>query len=173
MALLEQVCGALDAAGVRAALIGAAALAAAGVARSTYDIDLLTTDARSLGEDVWTDVRTGGASVEIRRGDADDPLLGFVRISTAGERPVDLIVGRFDWQQRAIERADFLGSGRPMVRPGDLILLKLHAGGSQDLWDIEQLLALPQAAAVAAQVDADLQVLPLDARQRWSLVRRG
>ena len=169
--LLEQVCGALDATGVRAALIGAAALAAAGVARSTYDVDLLTTDARSLGEDVWTEVRAGGASVEIRRGDADDPLLGVVRISSAGERPVDLIVGRFGWQQRAIERAESLGSGPPVVKPSDLILLKLYAGGFQDLWDIEQLLALPQAAAVGAQVEADLQDLPLDARQRWSLVR--
>ena len=173
MTLLDRVCAALDAAGVRCALIGAAALAAAGVARSTYDIDLLATDPRSLGEDVWTAARAGGASVEIRRGDADDPLLGVVRISSAGERPVDVVVGRFDWQRRAIERAERPGSGPAVVRPSDLILLKLHAGGPQDLWDIQQLLALPNAAALAAMVDADLAALPADARERWTLVRRG
>lgn len=61
--------------------------------------------------------------------------------------------------------------GPPVVRPSDLILLKLHAGGTQDLWDIQQLLALPNAAAVAAEVEADLQILPVDARERWTLVR--
>lgn len=173
MALLDEVDAALQAAGVRCALIGAAALAAAGVARSTYDLDLLAVDARVLDEAMWAAVRAGGASVEIRRGDADDPLLGVVRISSAGERPIDLIAGRFDWQRRAIERAGRPREGPPVVRPSDLILLKLYAGGAQDLWDIQQVLALPDGAAVAAMVDADVAVLPPGARERWVVVKRG
>jgi hypothetical protein len=171
--LLDQVCEALDAAGVRCALIGAAALAAAGVARSTYDVDLLVTDPRSLGDSLWADLRARGASVEIRRGDADDPLLGVVHVSSTAERPVDVIVGRFDWQRRAIERAARPSGGPAVVRPGDLVLLKLHAGGTQDLWDIAQLLALPSGAALAPTVEEDLHVLPADARERWAIVRRA
>jgi hypothetical protein len=171
--MLDRVCATLDAANIRCALIGAAALAAAGVARSTFDIDLLATDARCLDEDLWRDVQAGGASVEIRRGDADDPLLGVVRISAGVERPIDVIVGRFSWQRRAIERSPRAGAGPAVVRPNDLILLKLHAGGTQDLWDIQQLLALPGADAVAAMVEADLSGLPADARQRWATIRRA
>ena len=44
MTLLDRVSGLLTARGIPHALIGAAALAARGIARSTYDIDLLTTD---------------------------------------------------------------------------------------------------------------------------------
>ena len=44
MTLVDRVSARLQAAGIPHALIGAAALAAAGVARSTFDIDLLTVD---------------------------------------------------------------------------------------------------------------------------------
>jgi hypothetical protein len=47
MKLLDRVVRALLARNVPHALIGAAALAARGIARSTYDIDLLTTAASS------------------------------------------------------------------------------------------------------------------------------
>jgi hypothetical protein len=99
VALLERVCAALDATGVRCALIGAAALAAAGVARSTYDIDLLTTDPRSLGEGVWKDVRVGGDRVPRvrpgrRRRSLRSVARGFVARRAARRR---VIVGRFDY----------------------------------------------------------------------------
>ena len=42
MSLLDRVAAILDRAGARYAVIGASAMAAHGVARSTYDIDLLT-----------------------------------------------------------------------------------------------------------------------------------
>lgn len=48
MTLLERVVDRLASEAVPHALIGAAALAAAGVSRSTFDIDLLTTDRRVL-----------------------------------------------------------------------------------------------------------------------------
>ena len=61
------------------------ALADNGVARSTYDIDLLTTDARVLGRGLWTALDHEGATVDIRRGGAasgstrgDDPRLHAV-----------------------------------------------------------------------------------------------
>lgn len=46
--------------------------------------------------------------------------------------------------------------------PADLILLKLYAGGSQDAWDIEQLLTGPERAAVTAEIEATLGALPAE-----------
>jgi hypothetical protein len=171
MTLLARVCGLLDAARVPHALIGAAALAARGVARSTYDIDLLTTDVRVLAAGFWDVLRTTGVGVDIQRGDVDDPLGGVVRITAAGERPVDVVIGKWRWQGRAVERADRPPEGPPVVTARDLVLLKLYAGGTQDLWDVRALLELPERARLIAQVDDDLAELPAEMRARWGELR--
>jgi hypothetical protein len=171
MKLLDDVSGLLDAHGVSHALIGAAALAAAGVARSTYDVDLLTGDSRVLQRDLWNGLRELGASIEIRRGDEEDPLGGVVRIESGTDRPVDLIVAKHNWQIRAVQRAARPAGGPPVVMPADLILLKLYSGGTQDLWDIRELLRLPEGANWAAAVEADLVALPESMRDRWKLVQ--
>ena len=172
MTLLVRVSALLDAAGVSHALIGAAALAARGVARSTYDIDVLTTDGRVLAVSLWEPLRAAGADVDIRRGDFDDPLGGVIRLTAAGERPVDVVLGKGRWQARAVERADRTADGPPVVAARDLVLLKLYAGGTQDLWDVRALLELPERAALIAQVDEDLAGLPADMRARWIDVQR-
>jgi len=76
MTLLELVRSVLDAAQIGHALIGAAALAASGVSRSTFDLDLMAVDRRCLAGDMWEPLRRRGASAEVRRGDASDPLAG-------------------------------------------------------------------------------------------------
>jgi hypothetical protein len=148
MTLLEQVSRSFDAAAIPHAVIGAAALAARGVARSTYDIDLLTTDSRVLSPDVWAPLQSSEVVVDIRRGDADDPLAGVVGVTERPARGVALVLAR------------------------DLVLLKLYAGGTQDLWDVRALLDLPDAGSLASDVDQDLASLPADMRERWTLVCR-
>ncbi len=170
MTLADRIGAALDAAAIPHALIGAAALAAAGVARSTFDLDLLTTDSRALDEQMWRSVREAGTDVELRRGDDDDPLAGVIRTSAPGERSVDVIVGRFAWQRRAVERACLMPGGRRVVLARDLVLLKLFAGGVQDLWDLRQLLAVVPAGSLDG-VDEDLQQLPASAAKLWAEVR--
>jgi hypothetical protein len=167
MTLLDRVSATLAAERLPHALIGAAALAAAGVARSTFDIDLLTGDPRVLQAPLWDRLRGLGVSVDIRRADADDPLGGVVRLELAGERPVDLIVARHPWQARAVERAYRAVGGPPIVQPPDLVLLKLYAGGTQDLWDIRELFRLPGSDAWMAAVEADLAALPVSMLERW------
>ncbi len=54
MTLLDRVHRLLSGQQVAHALVGAAALAARGIARSTYDIDLLTTDRRVLEAELWS-----------------------------------------------------------------------------------------------------------------------
>jgi hypothetical protein len=173
MSLIARVSQHLTARQVPHALIGAAALAIHGVARSTYDIDLLTTDVRVLDAGFWSPLQTGGARVDVRRGDADDPLAGVVRVSATALRPVDVIVGRWAWQARAVERARAQPGGVPAVEAADLVLLKLYAGGTQDLWDVQALLALPGAAELVDAVDARLAELPADMRTRWGQLRVG
>lgn len=172
MTLGERVMSALDARGIAHAMIGAAALAASGVARSTLDLDLLTLDRRVLDHDLWTALRATGVEVDVRRGDADDPLAGVVRISMTGERPVDIILGRLAWQHRAVERAQPLPDGTRVVLARDLVLLKLYAGGAQDLWDIRQLLTVLANTALVAEVDADLSDLPDEMRTLWTSARK-
>jgi hypothetical protein len=60
-----------------------------------------------------------------------------------------------------------------VVTPADLVLLKLHAGGPQDAWDVTQLLAAVGADAVVPRVEAQLSRLPVEARALWDRVRRG
>ena len=87
MTLLVRVAAALSAAGIRHALIGATALALRGIARSTYDFDLLAIDERVLDPETWADLVNDGIVIDIRKGDADDPLRGVVRLQSKTERP--------------------------------------------------------------------------------------
>jgi len=163
----------MERARIASALCGAGALAVHGIARSTYDIDLLTTDPRTLHDVTWQALATAGVHVEIRRGDDDDPLRGVVRVTQDGERPVDVIVGRHAWQTAGVDAAtpsQVLGVSVRVVDVPSLILLKLYAGGPQDLWDVEQLMAFAGTDVVRA-VDAVIAQLPTQSRRLWEPFR--
>jgi len=132
-----------------------------GVARATADLDL------QRGR-------------EVRHGDEENPLGGVVRVASPGERNVDLIVGRHTWQRGILERAAPLRIGSTSVHVvsasdlvllNDLVLLKLYAGGPQDVWDIDQLLALD--ASIGDEVEARLAALPEDCAAMWRRIRGG
>ena len=171
MTLADRVTQVLTGAGIAHAMIGAGAMAAAGVARSTFDLDFLTTDTRVLDEALWRPPRAAGIAVEVCLGDIDDPLAGAVRASAATERPVDVIVGRFAWQTRAVARARVLLTGMRVALARDVILLKLFAGGVQDMWDVRQLLAVVDDPALVSDVEADLGDLPPAAAALWARIR--
>src|SRR5947208_3456774 len=104
MAFLDRVADLLKENDVAFALIGAEAVAARGVPRATFDIDLFTVDVRVLREEFWSSLQPA-AAVDVRRGDFDDPLRGVVRIRAAGELSIDVVVGRWKWEQKVVERA--------------------------------------------------------------------
>lgn len=173
MSLLREVTTHLESLGVRFALIGAAAMAFHGTSRATLDIDLFLIDARVLDPDLWSDVLPGSVEVTIRKGDLDDPLAGVVRLSTEGERDVDLVVGKRSWQRDVIERAvpgSYSSVDLGVVEPADLVLLKLYAGGPQDAWDIRQLLSSESAADLARTTAERIHQLPEDARELWARI---
>lgn len=171
--LLAQVSAALAAAGVPHALVGAGALAVHGISRSTFDLDLFTTDRRALDPAAWG-APGAPALVEVRVGDDADPLAGVVRLRSPGQRDVDVVVGRAGWQRGVVARAipaDLGGRPVPVATAPDLALLKLYAGGPQDAWDVDQLLAAaPDEAALRARVEAELPALPPDAAALWRAV---
>jgi hypothetical protein len=171
---LARVVGTLEAAGIESALIGAMALAVRGVARSTFDIDLLVLRTETLDRRIWAALIDEGAPVEIRHGDASDPLEGIVRLRAAQGPSIDVIVGRSGWQLGVIERAERLVVAGAQVRvatAADLVLLKLYAGGPSDRWDIEQLLGGDDRTALVAEVESRLTGLPADCRTLWGHFR--
>jgi hypothetical protein len=170
--LLLEVGRCLHSHDIRWALIGASALAVHGVSRSTLDEDLLVTDPRVLDRNVWSGL-PASIAVDIRRGDSDDPLAGVVRVSGAGARDVDIVVGRDRWQAQIVERARLIPTPDgeiPVVEAADLILLKLYAGGPQDLWDIAQLRLANHPAPLDRVVESRLDLLPAGCRQTWTAV---
>jgi hypothetical protein len=172
MTLLDRVHRLLSAQQVGHALVGAAALAARGVARSTYDIDLLTTDRRVLDRPFWRELEEAGVGLEIRHADADDPLGGVVRLESPGQRPVDVIVGKLAWQSRAVARAEPLMNGPSVVTAVDLVLLKLYAGGAQDLWDIRELLSVQASEKLQNAIGEEMVEQPQRMRDLWAEARR-
>ena len=157
---------------IQFAVIGAAAMAAYGVARSTQDVDLLTLDRVCLTPATWQSLKGGGVAVDIRQADDTDPLAGAVQLAQ-GAALVDVIVGRSAWQAAVLGRAtprSIDGSAVPVVSGGDLIVLKLYAGGPQDAWDIEQLLTAGDRPGLMRHVETVLPDLPEHAKRLWARI---
>ena len=137
------------------ALIGGLSVAAWGVVRATQDIDFLADSEPSPISDLK--LRNGLKSylerrhcrVEWRVGDYDDPVPLLLRIILPRSYDglgADVLWAHKRWQRDALARSITVKLARRQVQvlhPEDLILLKLEAGGSQDLADIEGLLADP------------------------------
>ncbi len=143
----------LEQRGVPCALIGGIALSAHGITRATLDVDVLVADPAALDAAFWAGFVALGVP-EIRRGDAEDPLAGVVRF-VQGLESIDVVVGRAPWTSRIIGRKMFVTLGKyhlPVVDRADLVLLKLFAGGPQDLVDVELLVAAsPELRAAVRQ----------------------
>ncbi len=153
------------------ALIGGLALAVHGITRYTQDADLLSADGRVLVDAFWEVLRKEGARVEVRRGDYDDPIRGVVRLTADGERSVDVVVGRSAWHEQVLSRRRILrvaGEDLPVVDPADLVLLKLEAGGPQDLLDVRLLLAGPEGEAIRVDVETRIASLAPQMRAAWA-----
>ena len=168
MSLLGSVLGILRDRGIAHGLIGGAAMAAHGVVRATLDTDLLVVEAEVLQQDLWSGIGAD-ASIDIRIGDSDDPLVGLVRIRTS-EETVDLVVGRGAWQRAILTRTvtvEVGGEEVPIVQLADLVVLKLYAGGPQDLLDIDLLLEGVDES-VAKDVESRVADAPRSAQRQWA-----
>ena len=135
--------------------------------------DLLVLDRGVLEAAAWTGLAETGAVVEIRRGDPEDPLAGVVRVSRQGEAPVDVVVGRRPFLEGVLSRRarlDVRGRVVPVVLGADLVVLKVFAGGPQDLLDAETLLAGDEDGRLRAELESRLPELPTGLRREVSAI---
>jgi hypothetical protein len=173
MKSVEPVVRILETIGAPYALIGGHAVGARGFPRMTVDVDFLTTDRRVLQRDIWKSLEAGGASVDPRKGDFDDPLAGVVHIRLAAGDEVDVVVAKWKWEAGVIARAERLDVGGvnvPVPRTSDLILLKLSAGGALDLQDVVVLLAVADRERVIREVEENISNLGADGIDAWSRI---
>jgi hypothetical protein len=161
---LQKVVAALDRLGVPHALIGGLAVSARGALRATQDVDLIVALPVQAAPSLERSLRDNGFHATLYRGAADDPLAGVLRLTipVAGtEIKCDVLFASREWQTRAVKNATTVDLGSFVVKvakAGDLFLLKLSAGGPQDLIDAAQLFKLQSPAertrwkATAAQL---------------------
>jgi hypothetical protein len=153
---LQKVVAALDKLEIPYALIGGLAVAARGAVRATQDVDLIVALPVQEAPSLERSLRGNGFQATFYRGTTDDPIAGVIRfaIPVAGtEIKCDVLFASRKWQTRAVRNATLVDLGSFVVRvaqPADLFLLKLYAGGPQDLIDAAQLLKL-QSSAERAQ----------------------
>jgi hypothetical protein len=146
------------------ALIGGLSLAAWGVVRATQDIDFLVDSEPSpisvlkLRTELKSFLERQRCHVEWRVGDYDDPVPLLLRIELPrayGGLGADILWAHKRWQREALARSITIKLSNQRVQilhPEDLILMKLDAGGPQDLADVEGLLADPPAELKLARL---------------------
>ena len=140
LALSVSVASALRRHEIPFALIGASALAVHGHARATYDVDFLVATRRVFY--IPWERELAGVAVDRRRAEYDDPIGGVVRLSAPEQSPVDIVVAKWKWEAAAISRSietSFAETSVPVPTLTDLVLLKIAAGGPQDLADAAEL----------------------------------
>jgi hypothetical protein len=137
---------------VRFALIGGLAVSAWGQVRATQDIDVLAdstpspVQALAVRKDLAAFWEAQGCVVEWRSGLADDPIPLLLRLTLPppNAMTVDVLWAWRLWQREALKRASVVRVARASIsvlQPEDLILMKLQAGGPQDLLDVENILS--------------------------------
>jgi len=147
--LLLDVIDVLNNEKVPYAVIGAMAVASYGVVRSSLDADAII----QIGNDAKRRERLRGLLTEaglhvvIKKGGFDDPLLGVILIEDQHGNRVDLLLGIRKADNdlfNRITRVEFQGEMINMVGVEDLIAMKVYAGSSKDLADVEGILAVSE-----------------------------
>lgn len=151
LAVAERLARILEEAGVRSALIGAAALAVHGYPRATADLDLAVatdpfTTLRRVRDRVAAEM---ACDARLVAPDADDPLGGVLTVSGPGFDPVQVVnfLNPLSAAQNpgaaAVDTAlDGLVAGTRLrvVDLPHLVALKLYAGGPKSRLDVLELL---------------------------------
>jgi len=138
---------------IRFALIGGLAVATWGVVRATQDIDFLAdSDPTTVGDVKFRErlknfIQRQYGDADWHVGEHDDPIPLLLRIELPpayGGLGTDILWAHKRWQREALQRrvtVDVLRRRVYVLHPEDLILMKLDAGGPQDLLDVQQLLS--------------------------------
>jgi hypothetical protein len=138
---------------IRFALIGGLAVSTWGAIRATRDIDLLADSNpspignRLLRDELKRFLEKKRCAVEWRVGDFDDPIPLLLHLQLGNKSTgtvADILWAHKRWHQTALQRRQQVKAGQHLfwvLHPEDLILMKLDAGGPQDLLDVQALLS--------------------------------
>jgi len=145
--LLLDVIDILDKEKVPYAVIGAMAVSCYGVIRSSLDADAIIRIMKDRDNlDKLRRVFKGaGLNVVIKKGNHEDPLLGVILIEDRYGNHVDLLLGIKGVDNdlfKRVARIEFRGETINMVSVEDLIVMKIYAGSSKDLADVQGILAV-------------------------------
>jgi hypothetical protein len=174
-ALQESAARVADALGRESCvLIGGLAVAAYGHERATKDVDFI---ARMPLRDAKKKLVAHGISVEVRRGDPFEGVPTSLK-ARVNDVVVDVLpmLTRIDWD-RLKEVPLSSGTAVKVIDLDTLLLLKLRAGGVQDVLDVAQLVwrnpdRLPLARDLAGRhgVAGRLESYLLDRRERRKFI---
>ncbi len=156
------------------ALIGGWAVITWGFLRASDDLDLMMELPVSRRKELL-DALSADYKAEWREGGQDDPIPGLIRADPRQEGgfPVDFLIARSRADRETLSRAVEVtaeGVTIPVVRPEDLIAMKLEAGGGQDYEDARRLLSI-----LNGKLDENLLKESCSARRvedRLALLRR-
>ncbi len=121
------------------ALTGGLAVSAWSPPRATMDVDLLVLAKTENLNHLVKALCDAGMNAELRRGGYDDPVPFLIRADF-----LDIIVATKKYEAEAVAESipvNISGREIPVVSPEYLIILKLKAGGPQDLVDVREILA--------------------------------
>jgi predicted nucleotidyltransferase len=139
-------------------LIGALAVAARARPRATKDIDFLVSADRDFFFKTFPEIlKKKGYELKVFKGEINDPVNGLIRIYDKGDKTelADIIPVLWNWQDEIImaaEKIKVFDVPIPVARIEDLIVLKLKAGGPQDMIDAEE---LAKAAKISKKIDLE------------------
>lgn len=156
--------------GVRACLVGARALADYGVVRATMDTDYLTTSTIVTDDDFWP----AGVEVDLRRGGPGDPVVGVARFRT--EAAVDVVVVHGKISRFGVDTAVAVPERvLPVATPLALALMKLEAGGFNDMGDVTHLIEARRMLGdetLRADIESHTQMLSGWGKRAWAMVTK-
>lgn len=151
--LLLDVIEVLEREGVEYAVIGALAAAVYGAIRASADADALVSLSVARLSNLSQLLKKKGFTVELRRGDIEDPIPAMLVIGDKHENRVDLLGGLRGLDPQMLSRSveiPFSGARMRVVGREDFVAMKCFAGGPQDLEDARA------ALRTAESVDFDL-----------------
>ena len=139
--LLLKVIKRLDQLKIPYAVIGAFAASFHGFVRASLDADAVISvegHEKKLDE-LAASLKKDGFKIELRRGDAQDPIRSVVHIEDKFQNRVDLLTGIRGMNEDVFDRAvtaSFVGAPIKIIGVEDFIAMKVFAGSPGDIQDV-------------------------------------
>jgi predicted nucleotidyltransferase len=158
---------------IRYCLIGGLAVAIHGIPRFTDDLDFLVgPEIRDVFKELENCINEKDGTINYIGAEQADPMGDVIQISLL-DNHIDLITAKWPHEFAALTRAKSVSYQTitlSVVSPEDLILLKLKAGGPQDLYDVAGILQVGSAQLDQAYLKAGITTKSL--KEKWHIVQK-